>query len=440
MEADYLADEASEGAVIARAQRMLDAAKAEGVKIPEQIKPSAKGNTPSDSPAVVILNEAQRLIDAVSRTHISLRDRVEAVQTFWERDGSLRKGKLEEIIAERRAEGEMMKRGGEVDVENIGGAKEDVRAEIGHESGMSATKKDRRQGRCYDFSRAQRQGARQGHRGGGAGEDQEGSRQAEGTSSLVTPPSKPSVIAEAQAGHGKPGGAADQERQPQGGCRRHPKPVAAGQNQEGEARAKLNRFDHVTEGDIQRAWEQSAKLFASTKTASAAQIEAGNYKKGHRTVDGIRLTLENLKGGIRRGIDAAGKAWKARMGADYGYIKKTRGADGDHIDAYDGKRGNKHFIVDQLDAKTGEFDEHKVMLRFKNEAEARAAYEASFSDGKGAQRIGNVHEVSADELKAPWLKSGDGDISTPSRRSSIVICRCPISTCRRVASPRRAMS
>ena len=58
---------------------------------------------------------------------------------------------------------------------------------------------------------------------------------------------------------------------------------------------------------------------------SAAQIEAGNYKKGHRTVDGIRLTLENLKGGIRRGIDALGRKWQAKMGADYGYIKKTRG-------------------------------------------------------------------------------------------------------------------
>ena len=111
---------------------------------------------------------------------------------------------------------------------------------------------------------------------------------------------------------------------------------------------------------------------------------------------------------MRYGIDetTGERTWKVKMPVDYGYIKRTKGADGDQINGSTGKSGKKFFVIDQLDAVTGAFDEHKVMLRFKDEAAARAAYEGSFSDGKGKARLGNIHEVSVDELKA-WLDTDD---------------------------------
>jgi len=163
--------------------------------------------------------------------------------------------------------------------------------------------------------------------------------------------------------------------------------------------------------------EMNAKLRAPTKSASEqnalrvnrnpteAQKAAGNYKKGHRRVEGLDFTIENPKGSVRRGRGPEGD-WSVRMPADYGYIRRTTGADGDHIDAYDLRSGERHFVVDQLDHRTGEFDEHKVILRAKDEQAAREAYEKAFSDGKGPDRIGHIHELSTAELK-DWLKSGD---------------------------------
>ena len=49
-------------------------------------------------------------------------------------------------------------------------------------------------------------------------------------------------------------------------------------------------------------------------------------------------------------------------GSHYGYIRLTRGADGDHLDVYIGPDGEtgRIFVLNQLDPRTGEFDEHKV--------------------------------------------------------------------------------
>jgi len=63
-----------------------------------------------------------------------------------------------------------------------------------------------------------------------------------------------------------------------------------------------------------------------------AQKEAGNYRKGHLTLQGLDIALENPKGSTRSGTDQDGKTWQSNMAHDYGYIKRTLGADGDHVD------------------------------------------------------------------------------------------------------------
>jgi inorganic pyrophosphatase len=121
---------------------------------------------------------------------------------------------------------------------------------------------------------------------------------------------------------------------------------------------------------------------------SEAQIKSGNYKKGHVTIQGFDITVENPKGSTRSGVDNSGKEWSITMNNTYGYIKGTNGKDGDHIDVFlgDSLESNKVFVIDQY--LNNVFDEHKVMLGFDNVKEARAAYLANYEKGwKGLKRI-----------------------------------------------------
>lgn len=138
------------------------------------------------------------------------------------------------------------------------------------------------------------------------------------------------------------------------------------------------------------------------------QKEAGNYKLGHATWNGLGLSFENPKGSERKGVDPDGKPWSVTMPAHYGYVKRTEGADGDHVDIYMGEHPESPqvFVVDQRDADTGKFDEHKVVLGTRSLDEATALYDAGFSDGKGPQRRDAVTPMTVDEFKA-WLKDGD---------------------------------
>lgn len=139
-----------------------------------------------------------------------------------------------------------------------------------------------------------------------------------------------------------------------------------------------------------------------------AQKHAGNYAKDHVHVFGLPITIENAKGSIRRGVDSGGKAWECRLPAHYGYVKRTLGADGDHVDVYLGPhpKARHVFVIDQVDHKTKEFDEHKAMLGFGSEKQALTAYECAFSDGNGKARIGRVTTMSVKGFR-DWLQHGD---------------------------------
>jgi hypothetical protein len=88
----------------------------------------------------------------------------------------------------------------------------------------------------------------------------------------------------------------------------------------------------------------------------------------------------------------------------YGYVKRTTGADGEQVDVYVGPRpeSDRVFVIDQHDADSGKFDEHKAMLGYDSAAEATKAYDAAFDDGKGPQRRAHIREMSAAEFK-DWL-------------------------------------
>lgn len=117
-----------------------------------------------------------------------------------------------------------------------------------------------------------------------------------------------------------------------------------------------------------------------------AQKEAGNYKLGRARIAGLDISIENPEGSVRRGTDADGNAWETPMRAHYGYFRGTTAADGDKLDVFvkpatAPEFAGPAFVVDQVDPKTGKFDEHKIMLGYESIEEAEAAYRANYADG-----------------------------------------------------------
>jgi hypothetical protein len=119
---------------------------------------------------------------------------------------------------------------------------------------------------------------------------------------------------------------------------------------------------------------------------------------------GLDFTIENPAGSIRSGKDADGTPWQAQLPAAYGYIKRTTGRDGDHVDVYFQGDGPIH-VIDQIDPKTGKFDEHKVVIGPQTAEEASALYRSAFNDGDTVNRIGAITELTPSKLKA-WLRIG----------------------------------
>ena len=136
-----------------------------------------------------------------------------------------------------------------------------------------------------------------------------------------------------------------------------------------------------------------------------AQKAAGTYKKGHIKIGGLEVSIENAKGSTRSGTAPDGSTWSVKMPATYGDIKRTEGADGDAVDVYVGERleAPTVWVVDQVDAETGKFDEHKAFLGFSSTEEVVKTYDAAFDDGKGPQRRRAILEVPFDSFKT-WVR------------------------------------
>ena len=157
--------------------------------------------------------------------------------------------------------------------------------------------------------------------------------------------------------------------------------------------------------------ERLKSAIAETETEpTEAQKKAGNYKKGHLSFGGYDYTVETPKGVTRSGKDEQGKPWSVTMHDTYGYILGKIGVDGDHIDMFindaadlDTFDGNV-YVVDQVNPETGDFDEHKVMYGYPDEAAATKAYLSNYSKGwKGLGKVTSVPKATFDK----WLESSD---------------------------------
>lgn len=121
-------------------------------------------------------------------------------------------------------------------------------------------------------------------------------------------------------------------------------------------------------------------------------------------VCGVQVSIENMMGTIREG-----PGWRVQMTADYGHIPCVDSAEGpmEWMDAFVGPERSSEdvWIVDSVDPRTGKFDEHKCMLGFTSEADARSCFEANYHDD-AVRRIGGITHMNKDKFQA-WLRSGD---------------------------------
>ena len=125
-----------------------------------------------------------------------------------------------------------------------------------------------------------------------------------------------------------------------------------------------------------------------------------------RRVGNIKIALETPDGVTRTGKDDKGEVWETTMkDVDYGFIRGSKGADTDQIDAFVSTKPDATytnvFIVDQLDAN-GAFDEHKVMVGFPNQAAAVKAYKQQYAKG---WKVGPITQMSQKKFEG-WVKGG----------------------------------
>lgn len=180
------------------------------------------------------------------------------------------------------------------------------------------------------------------------------------------------------------------------------------------AAAESDAIDAADLIEPDQAIEQAAHQAATSPLndipqPTQAQKDAGNYKVGRVNIGGLDVSIENPRGSERSGVDTDGKPWSNSLNHHYGYIRGTTANDGDKLDVFlsnDIKpdfRGAA-FVIDQIDPTTGKFDEHKVILGAKDQADAEAIYRSNYAaDWKG---MGSVTRLPMPAFKA-WAKTGD---------------------------------
>lgn len=135
-----------------------------------------------------------------------------------------------------------------------------------------------------------------------------------------------------------------------------------------------------------------------------AQLRAGNYVKGRCTLHGLKIAIETPQGHRRTG-KASGEPWSVICMAHYGYIEKTRGADGDELDVFIGPwpESERVWVVNRAKAG-GEFEEHKILLAFPDAESAITAYRNSYE--RGSANDASVVPCTIDQLKW-WIAYGN---------------------------------
>jgi Inorganic Pyrophosphatase len=134
-----------------------------------------------------------------------------------------------------------------------------------------------------------------------------------------------------------------------------------------------------------------AELWLKAKTA-AYKLDA------QMEFQGLHLDIEHTAGSIRRGKDKDGHEWATTFRYAYGYIRGTKGADGEGLDVFVGPNpgAEKAFVIHQKKPDTGKYDEDKIMLGWDTAEAAKEAYLDHYDNPKF---FGDMTEISMDRLR-----------------------------------------
>lgn len=169
-------------------------------------------------------------------------------------------------------------------------------------------------------------------------------------------------------------------------------PVLTEENQLEEAMATTSLLKLITDDHASTA---------TGHTASESQIGAGNYRKGHLQIGNLNISIENTAGTHRR------PEWP-ELQHHYGYIRGTVGADGDHVDCFvrcgiSKDYDNTVWVINQNN-QDGTFDEHKCMIGWSAEHDAKDAYLENYTkDWKG---LGSVVGLPFTDFE-DWIANGN---------------------------------
>jgi hypothetical protein len=121
---------------------------------------------------------------------------------------------------------------------------------------------------------------------------------------------------------------------------------------------------------------------------------------------GLDISIENRKGSVRKGVDHDGKKWSVKMTAPYGYILRTEGVDGDHVDCFVGPNENAKqvYVIHVKNLSSGGFDEDKCMIGFESAIEAKKVFLENYSN---PDFYGGMDSISWDKFKEKVLATKD---------------------------------
>ena len=141
--------------------------------------------------------------------------------------------------------------------------------------------------------------------------------------------------------------------------------------------------------------------------AVAVFLYYNNLQESYKTnFRGLPITIEFRKGDVKSGTDVFGNQWSKVLKHHYGYFDGIMGADGKELDVYinpDNEfiNSSKIFRIEQLNVKTGEFDEYKIMLGFDTWHEAGNAYLNNMPRHWGTERWGTEQFVDGIRVRKP---------------------------------------
>lgn len=155
---------------------------------------------------------------------------------------------------------------------------------------------------------------------------------------------------------------------------------------------------------------QAAYLLRPALTGIAAYSKtAGRTLAGRVTFQGLDISIETDKGNYRRWYDKHNDTeGKTLMKYPYGYIRKTEGLDGDHVDCFIGPDENADTVYVVTTNKPPDFkqiDEEKCMLGFKNAETAKQAFLDHYSDARFFRKMS---AMPFDTFKEKVLKTANG--------------------------------